>query len=209
MARLSITSLAFFLAALSFGPLAHGAQAEGSFDEVAERIYRQHSSIPQAALDKAMAYYNQNPNEVTNKNYITIIDFDQPSTDYRMHVIDMITGTISSYLVAHGVNSGELYADHFSNAEGSLESSLGIYLTGQSYIGEHGLSLRLVGKEATNSNAFARDIVLHGADYVSEAFIAANGRLGRSDGCTAVEMQYSTDLVNELENGSVYLIYKR
>jgi hypothetical protein len=202
-------SLFFILSALIHAPFAQKVRADASLRVMRERIRKEHSEIPPEALTKALNYYEEHAAQVTNKNYITIIDFDQPSTDYRMHVIEMSTGDVSSYLVAHGKNSGELYADYFSNAEGSLMSSLGIYLTGIPYIGEHGLSMRLLGQESSNSNAYAREIVLHGATYVSEAFIQSTGRLGRSDGCTAVEVPYASGLVNELDNGSVLLIYKK
>jgi hypothetical protein len=212
MNRFRILTTAFVFSVLSSSLLVPQVRAELPQDFQGFKdsgVYREYSEIPEKAWQEALNYYKSHGSEVTNKNYITIIDFDQPSTDYRMHVVNMRTGEVRSYLVAHGKNTGELYAEYFSNAEGSLMSSVGIYLTGPSYMGEHGLSLRLFGKQASDSNAYARDIVLHGATYVSEAFIQETGRLGRSDGCTAVEVQYASDLVRELENGSVYLIYKQ
>jgi hypothetical protein len=193
----------------AFGLLALNANAGTSIDTAIARVSKEHADIPAEALQEAMAYYLGHPNDVTNKNYVTIIDFDQPSINYRMYVIDINSGAVDSYLVAHGVNSGDLYAEYFSNTVNSDMSSLGMYLTGESYIGDNGLSMRLLGQDTTNSNAYIRDIVLHGASYVSQEFIQQTGRLGRSDGCPAVEVQYSADLVNKLQNGSVYLIYKK
>lgn len=90
-------------------------------------------------------------------------------------------------LVAHGRNSGELYADKFSNTPNSNQSSLGFYVTGSTYIGKHGTSLKLHGVEkGINNNAESRAIVMHAADYVSETFIKKVGRPGRSFGCPAI-----------------------
>jgi hypothetical protein len=124
-----------------------------------------------------------------------------------MYVIDMKTGEAERYLVAHGKNTGLIQPVTFSNEPNSLMSSLGIYLTGPDYIGDHGLSMRLNGVEPTNNNAAIRDIVMHGADYVSHEYIQSNGYLGRSWGCPAIEMKFRDKLVNQLKNGSVFLIY--
>jgi len=164
--------------------------------------------IPRAAMVKAFEYYQQHADDVKNKAYVTIVDFNLPSTQKRMHVIDMNTGQVEDLLVAHGKNSGNNYASSFSNKEGSLQSSLGIYLTREEYVGKHGLSLRLDGKEPTNSNVRKRDIVMHGASYVSAETIAKNGRLGKSWGCLAVEQPLIEHLVKQLEGRSVLLVYR-
>jgi hypothetical protein len=209
MGLFRITTFVFMLLAVMIGSSASSANVRLAFDAAMARVSNEHADIPAEALREAMSYYLGNPDKITNKNYITIIDFDQPSINYRMYVIDVNLGNVDSYLVAHGINSGDLYAEYFSNAIDSYMSSLGMYLTGDPYIGINGLSMRLFGQDKTNSNAYIRDIVLHGASYVSQEFIQETGRLGRSDGCTAVEEQYSADLINKLQNGSVYLIYKK
>jgi hypothetical protein len=208
MGLFRITTFVFMLLASTVGPSASIASDDPSFNAVMARVSKEHADIPAKALQEAMDYYLGNPDKITNKDYITIIDFDQPSINYRMYVINTNMGNVDSYLVAHGINSGDLYAEYFSNTIDSDMSSLGMYLTGNPYIGINGLSMRLFGQDATNSNAYIRDIVLHGASYVSQEFIQETGRLGRSDGCTAVEEQYSADLINKLQNGSVYLVYK-
>jgi hypothetical protein len=96
----------------------------------------------------------------------------------------------------------------FSNQNGSNSSSLGIYRTLGEYIGNHGRSLRLEGLEPTNSNALARAVVMHTADYVSENFIRQTGRLGRSQGCFAVERAVGDTLINELKNGAYIIAAK-
>lgn len=143
------------------------------------------------------------------KQIITVIDFSLPSSQKRMWIIDLDTHTLRTHTyVAHGRNSGSLYAESFSNRPESYQSSLGFYKTGATYHGKHGLSLRLEGMEpGINDKAFERAIVMHGADYVSEEFINANGRLGRSHGCPAVPSHQRDAIINTLKNGTVMFIY--
>ncbi len=111
-------------------------------------------------------------------------------------------------LVSHGRNSGELMAENFSNIPGSNESSPGFYVTGETYIGKHGLSLALDGLETgINDKARARAIVIHGADYVSDDFIRTHGRLGRSQGCPAVPVELSEEIIKTIKGGSCLFIY--
>ena len=163
--------------------------------------------IPREALDRAFDYLDQHPDTVANKNYLTIIDFTQPSTVKRGHVINLQSGEVENLLVAHARNTGVDRAEHFSNVVGSNKSSLGIYLAGELYQGKHGLSMRLDGMEPTNSNARKRAIVMHGADYVSPKVIDQQGRLGRSLGCPALEMGVIERIVKQLNGKSVLLIY--
>jgi L,D-transpeptidase catalytic domain len=192
---------------LYFLSICHASASLGSWADVERQVAGKYPTISRPALERAFEYLNEHSDEIHNQNYLTVIDFDLPSTAERMYVIDLKDVTMSSYLVAHGKDSGDLYATEFSNAINSNKSSLGIYWTGNEYIGEHGLSMVLQGKEETNSNAEARVIVLHGADYVSYDFIKQTGRLGRSLGCTAVSLQYSSDLVRKLEGGSVFYVH--
>lgn len=163
--------------------------------------------IPHEALQRAFDWYDQHPAQVQNKDYITIVDFTKPSTLKRCHVIDLRTGQVESFLCSHARNTGENFAEHFSNVPNSNKSSLGIYLTAELYQGKHGLSMRLDGMEPTNSNVRKRDIVMHGADYVSQKTIDETGRLGRSLGCPALPMEVIERIVQELHGRSVLLVY--
>src|SRR4029077_20633360 len=117
--------------------------------------------IPHEAMDIAFEYFRDHADQIKNKDYITIIDFDQPSTAKRMHVIDLKTGAVEDLLVAHVKQSGENYATTFSNESGSNMSSLGIYLTDKpTPTSKRGMALLLDGMEPTNDRARRREIIL-------------------------------------------------
>ncbi|HMM11548.1 MAG TPA: murein L,D-transpeptidase catalytic domain family protein [Bacteroidales bacterium] len=145
---------------------------------------------------------------MTNK-LVTVIDFSLPSTEKRLWTFDPANGQLLfNSLVAHGQGSGENIAENFSNIPQSYQSSLGFFLTAQPYNGKHGTSLRLLGLEAgINDKATERAIVVHGADYVSERFIAQYGRLGRSHGCPALPQEFVDSFISATANGSLLFIY--
>ena len=144
-----------------------------------------------------------------NKEILTLIDFSKPSSEKRLWIIDLKTGKVLIHdWVAHGKNSGNQFAEVFSNTPNSYTSSLGFYITGETYNGKHGLSLFLNGMDkGYNTNARERAIVLHGADYVSEDFIHKYGRLGRSFGCPSVSMNIYKQVIDTIRDGSCLFIY--
>jgi len=159
---------------------------------------------------KAIKGYNKLKEEgKIKKDYLTVIDFSLSSTAKRLWIIDMETQTvIFNTLVAHGKNSGDDFANSFSNANSSNKSSLGFYATGEIYNGKHGQSLRLDGLEAgINNNARSRGVVMHAADYVSETFAQQHHRLGRSQGCPALPVGLTKEIVNLLQGKSCLFIY--
>jgi hypothetical protein len=137
-----------------------------------------------------------------------LIDYSRPSTTPRLWVIDIDTGRILfEELVAHGRASGDNLTDHFSNEPGSLASSLGLFLTGEAYVGSKGYSLRLQGlEEGVNDRAFERAIVMHGAPYVRPG-MERLGRLGRSWGCPAVRAAVARELIDTIKGGTLLLAY--
>jgi hypothetical protein len=115
---------------------------------------------------------------------------------------------IFNTLVAHGRNSGKEWASSFSNRNASYKSSPGFYVTGETYNGGNGYSLKLSGVEkGINDNASKRAIVMHGADYVNEALIDAQGYIGRSQGCPAVPREQAAEIINTLKEGACLFVY--
>jgi hypothetical protein len=146
---------------------------------------------------------------ITNDSIVTIIDFSQPSDKKRLYVLDLASKQILfNTLVAHGRNSGKLWTSSFSNASSSQKSSPGFYVTGETYMGDNGYSLRLDGLEKNiNDNARARSIVMHGASYVDQSSINALGFLGRSWGCPAIPESLNKDIINMIKDGTCLFIY--
>lgn len=148
---------------------------------------------------------------LSNDSILTIIDFDQPSYQKRMYVIDVKNIKILfNNLVAHGKNTGKEIAEFFSNTQESHKSSLGFYVTSNTYYGSKGFSMKLIGLERNiNNNALSRAIVMHGAPYVSQSFINAQGYIGRSHGCPAVPPELNTPIIEKIKNGSCLFIYNK
>ncbi|HTM81106.1 murein L,D-transpeptidase catalytic domain family protein [Asticcacaulis sp.] len=139
-------------------------------------------------LVKARQALMSHGDRVAHTDLMGIADFTQPSHVPRFHILNLTDGRSESFLVAHGKGSDLNHTgwlQRFSNAPGSEATSEGSYLTGNTYVGKHGLSRRLDGLDPQNSNAFSRAIVIHGAWYVSPDMVATTGKLGRSQGCLA------------------------
>jgi hypothetical protein len=146
---------------------------------------------------------------VEDPSTLTIIDYSLPSTARRLWVFDMATWTLlHEELVSHGQGSGGNMATSFSNQPESHQSSLGLFVTGETYVGKNGYSLRLDGLEAGfNDRARERAIVMHGAPYVSDEFVEANGRLGRSWGCPAVRSDQAQPMLDRVKGGGLVFAY--
>lgn len=154
--------------------------------------------------------YNQLEEEnKVEKQILTIVDFSLPSTEKRMWVLDMASNKVLFHTyVAHGTNTGGNMATAFSNTPNSLQSSLGFYVTAETYYGKNGLSLFIDGmEEGFNSKARERYVVIHGADYANPDFIKRTGRLGRSYGCPAVPTALTQDIIDTIKGQSVLFVY--
>lgn len=140
---------------------------------------------------------------------LTVIDYSRPSTMPRLWVLDLDTGTVLfEEHVAHGRGSGENLATRFSNTPDSHQSSLGLFVTDEPYVGKHGLSLRLDGLEpGVNDRARERAIVMHGASYVDPRLGASLGRLGRSWGCPALRPEVTRQVIDRIRGGNVLFAY--
>ena len=160
-----------------------------------------------AALDAAEAAVERG--EAKAPATLTVIDFTRPSTEKRMWVYDLRSRTLLfDELVSHGRGSGTTMATAFSNEPDSHMSSLGLFRTGEPYVGKNGYSLRLDGLDrGVNDNARERAIVIHGAPYVNAAMARANGYLGRSYGCPAVRPEIARALIDTVKGGSLLFAY--
>lgn len=156
-----------------------------------------------------LGFYKLKESGNVGKDFLTIVDYSLPSTEKRLWIIDTKENKIvMNSLVAHGKNSGQNYATSFSNKNESNKSSLGFFVTGETYNGKHGLSLRLDGLErGVNDGARNRSIVMHAADYVSDAFAKVHHRLGLSHGCPALPANLSAKIIATIKGKSCLFIY--
>ena len=154
-------------------------------------------------------FYKLKEKGSVTKDILTLIDFSKSSNTKRLWVINLTTNEVLfNTLVAHGRNTGEEFANYFSNKAESYQSSLGFYATAEVYTGKHGLSLRLDGlQKGLNDKARERAVVVHGADYVSESFIKNHKRLGRSQGCPALPVEMNEKIINVIKEKSCLFIY--
>lgn len=164
-----------------------------------------------AAFNYAVQGYTRllTTGKIKREDIISIIDFSLPSSKKRLFVIDLRQEKLLfNTLVSHGRNSGRETATTFSNEPESYKSSLGFYITGETYRGEHGYSLRLQGEEkGINDNAMSRGIVMHSAAYVNERFARSQGYIGRSLGCPAIPEVLHRKIIESIRNGTCLFLY--
>ncbi|MBS0215109.1 MAG: murein L,D-transpeptidase catalytic domain family protein [Proteobacteria bacterium] len=147
--------------------------------------------------------------EVDQDAKLAVIDYSRPSTDKRLWVFDVARDQLLfRELVAHGQGSGDNYATRFSNQDNSHQTSLGLFLTAETYIGNNGYSLKLDGVErGFNDNARSRAIVMHGAWYVNPEMIASKGRIGRSHGCPALNQGIARRVIDTMKGKQLLFSY--
>jgi hypothetical protein len=199
-----------FIIILSFSAISLDCVEAGEVNDIRQLWIdcKMQKEVSFEIFNTAILGYRKTEN-IKKKNILTIIDFSKPSSQKRFYVIDPEKKQLlfKTY-VAHGKNSGENFTDSFSNLSNSLQSSLGFFLTAETYIGENGFSMKLDGLEkGINDNARDREIVIHGAGYVSEEYIRKYGRLGRSWGCPALPAEVSKEIIDVISNGSCLFIY--
>lgn len=155
------------------------------------------------------AYHKAEAKGKVRKPILTVIDYSLPSSKQRMWVFDIKRDKLLyNTHVAHGLNSGMTTPTKFSNKDSSKQSSLGTYVTKNTYVGANGYSLNLQGLEKNfNDHALDRRIVMHGAWYVEPSFIKKAGRAGRSWGCPSIAPSLARPLINTIKDGSVIFAY--
>lgn len=169
--------------------------------------FRSSWGLARAVYDKAADFMGAHGDEFRNQRYVMLVDMSQHSSKKRLYLFDLEKGSLERHKVAHGKGSDPKatgFARLFSNEEDSDKTSLGAYVTTDTYDGEHGLELRLDGLEATNDHARERAIVLHGASYVKDG----GGEPGRSWGCPAVDRHVVKSLIARLKDGAMLVIWK-
>lgn len=169
-------------------------------------------ALPDELLQPLLMQYEQEKDSLGNSRYVALVNYRQPSWEPRFYLIDPDQRqVVAAYRVSHGQGSDpnhDGYADFFGNREGSHMSSVGFFLTGETYISEqqyHGLSLRLEGLSKTNHGAYERNIVIHANHYMEQHFIDTYGKPGRSHGCLVFAPSDRDEIVEKLKGGA--LIY--
>lgn len=183
------------------------------FDQYVTGIYENlnDESLSYELLSKGLQGYwhLRSQGLLRNEQYLTLVDFSKSANEPRFYLIDLEKHRIvlKTY-VAHGMKTGGEFAKEFSNEANSSKSSLGFYVTEEPYKGRRGYSLRIAGQESGyNTHARSRGVVIHGAEYATEAFIRKNGRLGRSQGCPAIPPQFNKEVIETIKEGSCLFIY--
>lgn len=206
-----VVGAALLLAGASTGVAANATSVVVDRTALAHRLALLSDGPSRAALDAALAAYSSATTlgEVARTGLLTVIDYTRPSTEPRLWVLDLDRGRVLyRELVAHGRRSGENTTRAFSNAPGSLMTSLGLFVTDTPYVGHNGYSLRLRGLQpGVNDRAYERAIVVHGAAYVNQAIAEKAGRLGRSWGCPAVRPEIARTLIDTIKGGTVVYAY--
>lgn len=209
MLRLPIIGAAL-LAATLVAPNAAGASAAADFalaDFDTTAIGGIQTDVLEMALGAATCAVRSG--SVDGPKTLTVIDYSKPSSERRLWVFDLRSKELLyEELVAHGQGSGANMATEFSNDDESHQTSLGLFVTRDTYVGKNGYSLRLDGlDQGINDRARERAIVMHGAPYVSEAFVKSNGRLGRSWGCPAISAAVAREMIDRVKGGGLVFAY--
>lgn len=148
-----------------------------------------------------------NTNSKYNKEFAFFIDMRVMSGKNRFIVYDLKNNKIVDQgLVAHGIGSETQNKPDlkFSNTNSSFCTSLGKYSIGQNYVGKYGKAYKLFGLDPTNSNAFARSIVLHKYDKVP--YEEQDNAIVHSLGCPMVNEIYFNRIEKLIDNSKRNII---
>lgn len=143
-------------------------------------------------------------NQVAHRDLVAVADFARPSNQPRLHFVNLETGRLDSQYVAHGRGSDpqhDGWLKKFSNTVNSEATSRGAYSTAAIYNGKYGPSIRLRGLDQDNSNAWDRAIVMHPAWYAAPDMLSKYGKLGRSEGCFAMDPEKFNEALTRLGAG--------
>ncbi len=200
----------FFLSNSAVKALHEAPGSKEWIDKETKIILSQADNLDPLVLKSGLtAYVNAQKKGLDEKKLLTIVDYSKPSNERRLWVVDLKNNKVLfNTWVAHGKNSGGRNSTSFSNEPTSLKSSFGVFLTSDTYEGHNGYSLRMQGLEpGVNDKAYSRDIVFHGAHYVSADIAKQRGMLGRSWGCMATDTHIIKPLINTIKNNTLVVAY--
>lgn len=188
----------------------HGVQPAGADEKILRKLGKAYDI--RFPVDLLITLRNDRY-PASRPRYWAVVDFTLHSGKPRLFVLDVVANKVDTYLCSHGIGSegptDDGYADVFKNKKGSNATSLGIYRCAETYhSSKNGYSMKLDGLEDTNSNARSRYIVMHGANYVSKKFVKKYGRVGRSEGCPAIDHKYAAKVIDQLKHGSLLIHWK-
>jgi len=207
VAKGALTVLLLFCISLgSFKTQAHNRTKTVALELLESRPHiDRHGEIADLPLARALAYLDRYGKNFKNKTYMAVVDFTLNSLKPRFFLVNIRTGAVEAYAVAHGKGSDPRHSNNarqFSNRVGSNATSIGFYRTGETYWGSHGISQRLDGLSSTNSNARPRGLVIHTAKYVG-----VNSAPGRSNGCFALGSRANDRVIRKLGKGALIYAY--
>lgn len=184
-----------------------GALAAAGAAAMPARVWAQASAASPrdvAILDIARREVERAGAVLWRRDIAGIADFAVHSAVPRFHFANLENGTVRSFRVSHGTGSDpehDGYLNYYSDVEGSNCTSRGAYVTWEWYKGRYGTSIRLGGLDPSNQNALPRAIVMHPAAYATANHVATYGRMGRSNGCFAMDPSDFNEALWNLSGG--------
>jgi hypothetical protein len=193
-----------------FSPYENFQMSVDADSELREMLRTEAPNLNLPVIDKVVTILKcANENNVDHNHILTLIDYSLPASEKRLWVFDLKARKLLFHTyVSHGIKSGILSSEYFSNKFNSKASSIGVYKTEKTYYGRHGLSLKLDGlDDGFNDNAANRSVVMHGGWYVDEDFVKKYGRAGRSWGCPAVPENLKQAIIDTIKDNSLFVVY--
>jgi hypothetical protein len=135
---------------------------------------------------------------IKNDRFVILIDYTKNIFQKRLWVYDLKNDSVLVHSeVSHSIKSGLLYAYDFSDEIGSEKTPRGAFITGNSYFGKFGYSMRLHGlEEGVNKNSLKRFITFH-----------PNVNFFWSDGCFMTDEETSRKIIDLTKGGCFMYVY--
>ena len=177
-------------ASLPVAPVPAVTPRSASVARTAGPVIDPHGVVRKDLMERAHAALDTHGHKISKRDRMYLVDFQKFSGEDRLYEVDLEGGWVTAYRTSHGRGSDPAhsgFAQRFSNQMDSHMSSIGAYATaGANWGSQQGPNVLLDGLEYSNDRARERAIIIHGADYADPAFLAREGKLGRSYGCFSV-----------------------